>query len=488
MSNTAHPAPTIVWFRTDLRLADNPALAAAIARGGPVIPVFIWAPEEEAPWQPGRAWQWWLHQSLASLQAALHKLNLRLILRQGNKLAALRDLIRETQAQAIYWNRRYEPAIIERDKRIKLALRADGCEVESFNSHLLYEPWQVQTQTATPYKVFTPFWKACQAMAEPDAPLAPPTPKQCKAAAFAASAPDSLPLDALGLMPRIPWHTGMAAYWTPGEAGAQTRLTTFLNDAIRNYKDQRDFPSVDGTSRLSPYLCHGEISPRQVWHTIRRFISDSKQKLTPAAEKQCWAYLREIGWREFAYHILYHFPHTPGSPLQEKYQSFPWRNDPAQLRAWQRGQTGYPLIDAGMRQLWQIGWMHNRVRMVVASFLVKDLLISWQDGAAWFWDTLVDADLANNTLGWQWAGGCGADAAPYFRVFNPTLQSKKFDPDGKYIQQFIPELSNTDPRQRHAPWETPAPLLDHTGYPDPLVDHAKARNRALAAFDVVKSH
>ncbi len=478
--------PTIVWFRSDLRLADNPALTAAIERGHPVIPVFIWAPDEEAPWAPGGARRWWLHQSLQALQQSLEDAGSRLIFRQGPSLDTLRQVIEHTGADAVFWNRRYEPAVVSRDKKVKQDLKDAGLDARSFNSHLLYEPWEVATKQGDPYKVFTPFWKTCTAMPEPDAPLDTPTDAQWQGAEPSAQAwPESEALEALGLMPKIKWYEDMAAFWTPGEAGAQHRLDAFLDDAIRAYKEDRDIPSKDGTSRLSPYLCHGEVSPRQIWHAVRRFMNDGRRNLSHAEEKQCWAYLREIGWREFCYHVLYHFPHTPQSPLQEKYAHFPWREDADQLKAWQRGRTGYPLIDAGMRQLWQLGWMHNRVRMVVASFLVKDLLISWQDGAAWFWDTLVDADLANNTLGWQWAGGCGADAAPYFRVFNPILQSKKFDTDGGYIHHFVDELRDVEAKDLHAPWEASSPLLDQSNYPAPLIDHKEARDRALAALDQV---
>ncbi|NBC10781.1 MAG: deoxyribodipyrimidine photo-lyase [Planctomycetes bacterium] len=474
--------PTIVWFRSDLRVSDNPALSAAVARGGPVIPVFIWAPEEEKPWAPGGARRWWLHQSLDKLQRALQGMGSDLVLRQGASLSTLRQLIADSGADTVYWHRRYEPAVIERDKKVKQDLKDDGLDAQSFNSHLLYEPWEVATKQGDPYKVFTPFWKTCTAMPEPDAPLeAPARGDLPQPDAW----PESDPLDALGLMPKVEWYKDIASFWTPGESGAQERLDTFLNDAIRAYKENRDVPSIDATSRLSPYLCHGEIGPRQVWHTVRRFMQDGRRNLSKSEEKQCWAYLREIGWREFGYHVLYHFPHTPDKPLQKKYADFPWVNDESQLHAWQKGRTGYPLIDAGMRQLWRIGWMHNRVRMVVASFLVKDLLISWQEGARWFWDTLVDADLANNTLGWQWAGGCGADAAPYFRIFNPILQSKKFDANGDYIRTYVDELKHVKTDDIHAPWEAAAPLLDQTDYAAPLIDHKEARDRALAALDEV---
>ncbi len=431
---TTHNTPIIVWFRRDLRLADNPALAAALATGRPIIPLFIWAPEEEAPWAPGAASRWWLHHALVALDASLRKAGSALIVRRGASLETLRAVLRETGATDVYWNRLYEPALIARDTRIKATLSA-----QTFNAHLLHEPWTIATQQEKPYQVFTPFYKACQIHGDPGRPR--PAPKKVPTIG-------KMPSDdfqRLELLPRRDWADGFSAHWTPGEAGAAAKLAAF---EVEHYATDRDLPEREGTSRLSPHLHFGEISPRQIWWAIR----DSRR---PNPEP----YLRQLVWREFAHHLLYHFPHTPTDPLRSEFRAFPWVDNPAHLKAWQRGRTGYPIVDAGMNELWATGWMHNRVRMIVASFLVKDLRLPWQAGAAWFWDTLVDADLANNTLGWQWTAGCGADAAPYFRVFNPALQAAKFDPDGVYQKR----------------WAAATPC-------EPIVDHAIARDEALAAY------
>ncbi len=420
------PACSLMWFRQDLRLADNPALTAAVKRGRPVVPVYIWSPDEEGDWPPGAASRWWLHHSLAALDARLRQRGSRLIIRRGPALPALRQLLRETGADRVFWNRRYEPVIGKRDAEIEKMLPA-----ESFNSALLVEPWELK-----PYRVFTPFWRAClsKEIRRPVGRVAPGAPHRW---------PRAWPLDELGLLPKIDWAAGLRHAWTPGEIGAQRQLRRFTG---ADYAAGRDRPDLAGTSRLSPHLHFGEISPRQLW----------------AACQPHPAYLRQLIWREFAYHLLHHFPRTPDQPLRPEFQKFPWRRDVKSLKAWQRGCTGYPLVDAGLRELWATGWMHNRVRMVVASFLVKHLLIPWQEGARWFWDTLVDADLANNTLGWQWTAGCGADAAPYFRIFNPTTQAERFDPDGAYVKRWAPEISR------------------------PIVDHRQARERALDAYDAMR--
>ncbi|MGL4555597.1 MAG: cryptochrome/photolyase family protein [Gemmataceae bacterium] len=454
----------VVLFRHDLRLADNPALHAAVERGA-VVPLFVWAPDEEGAWPPGAASRWWLHQSLAALDAGLRKVGSRLVLRAGPTLAAVREVARAAGASAVHWNRRYEPAAIERDRAMKAALKAVGLHAESANGSLLFEPWDVETKQGRPFQVFTPLWNAVK-----DRPLDAPLPAPAQLAAPAAW-PTSLDLAALKLEPTIDWAGGMRAHWTPGEAGAARRLTRFL-PAADGYADHRDRPDLDGTSSLSPHLHFGEVSPRALWHAAA------------GGGRGREVYRKEVVWREFAHHLLYHFPHTLERPLREQFERFPWRTDPAGLRAWRRGRTGYPLVDAGMRQLWATGWMHNRVRMVVASFLVKHLLLPWQDGARWFWDTLVDADLANNTLGWQWTAGCGADAAPYFRIFNPVAQGEKFDPDGAYVRRWVPELAGVDAKYVHRPWELPSPPA---GYPAPVVDHAEARERALAALAAVTS-
>jgi len=449
---------TILWLRHDLRLDDNPALAAAAARG-PVVPVFIWAPEEEAPWEPGAASRWWLHHSLEKLTAAFAKAGAPLVIRRGPSLEALQALAKETGATHVVWNRRYEPAVIKRDTAIKKALAAPGLEVESFNGALLYEPMHVATKEGKPYQVFTPFWRSLLARDEPTAPVAAP-----KKLTTVGKAPQSLSIESLGLLPAIDWAATMRETWTPGEAGAAKGMERFLARGLSGYGTERDRPDHDGTSALSPHLHFGEVSPRRLWHAVREAVGG-----TPAAKiaGSPEVYLRELGWREFANHLLYHFPHTPDAPLRADYARFPWANDPVGLRAWQRGRTGFPIVDAGMRQLWATGWMHNRVRMIVASFLVKDLRISWLEGAKWFWDTLVDADLAANTLGWQWAAGCGADAAPYFRIFNPMSQAEKFDPNGAYAKEWAG--------------------VDAAGYPEPIVDHAEARKLALAALKTIKS-
>jgi deoxyribodipyrimidine photo-lyase len=450
------PPTTIVWLRHDLRLDDNPALAAAAARGA-VVPVFIWAPDEEAPWEPGAASRWWLHQSLERLSAAFEKAGAPLVIRRGGSLEALRSLAKEVSATHVAWNRRYEPAVIKRDTGIKKALAADGLVAESFNGSLLYEPMHVATKEGRPYQVFTPFWRALLARDEPAEPVAAP-----RKLATVAKRPKSVAIESLGLLPKIDWAAGFREMWSPGEAGAAKRMDRFLEKALATYGSGRDRPDHDGTSALSPHLHFGELSPRRLWHAVREQAGGKPAaKITGSPE----VYLRELGWREFANHLLFHFPHTSDAPLRADYARFPWANDPVGLRAWQRGRTGFPIVDAGMRQLWATGWMHNRVRMIVASFLVKDLRISWLEGAKWFWDTLVDADLAANTLGWQWAAGCGADAAPYFRIFNPTSQAAKFDPDGAYV----------------AAWAG----TDAKDYPEPIVDHAEARKLALAALKTV---
>ncbi len=465
----------IVWFRRDLRVNDNPALVAAIERGGPVLPVFLYAPEEEGDWAPGGAARWWLHHALTSLSRALDELGLPLVIRRGPSLDALRELVAETGAGAVFWNRRYEPAIVARDTTIKQTLKEDGLDAWSGNAALIWEPHQVRNQQGRPFRVFTPFWKHLRTQA-PSPPVVLPE--------LAAKAPDeaprSLALDALGLLPERDWDAGFPQRWTPTLDGAGEALEAFLDGPVARYAERRDCPGASGTSRLSPFLAHGQLGPRQVWAAAHS---------TGAADgKGGYTFLKELAWREFAHHLLVHFPQTPTEPLNDAYRHFPWEPDEAALAAWQRGRTGYPIVDAGMRELWRTGWMHNRVRMVVASLLVKHLLQPWQEGARWFWDTLVDADLANNTLGWQWSAGCGADAAPYFRIFNPMLQGEKFDPDGAYVRRWVPELADLPDRHIHTPWAAPDAVLRKAGvrlgetYPRPVIEHAAGRRRALAAL------
>jgi len=476
---------TLVWFRHDLRLDDNPALAAAAARGR-VVPVFIWAPEEEAPWEPGAASRWWLHQSLEKFATALAKAGTPLVIRRGPSLAALEGLAREYAATHVAWNRRYEPAVVKRDTAIKKSLTATGLTAESFNGGLLFEPVHVATKEGKPYQVFTPFWRSLLAREEAAEPVA--APRKLATAEPVKGKARSLAVANLRLLPEIDWASTMRKTWSPGEAGAAKRLEAFLATGLATYGTGRDRPDRDGTSSLSPHLHFGELSPRRVWHAVRAAVGGKPAaKLTGSPE----VYLRELGWREFANHLLYHFPHTSDAPLRADYAKFPWVKDPVGLRAWQRGRTGYPVVDAGMRQLWATGWMHNRVRMIVASFLVKDLRVTWLEGARWFWDTLVDADLAANTLGWQWAAGCGADAAPYFRIFNPTSQGLKFDPDGQYVRRWVPELARLPTAAIHAPAEADERSLERAGltvgrdYPEPIVDHAEARKLALGALKQV---
>ncbi len=476
---------TIVWFRLDLRLADNPALAAAVKRGGAVVPVFIYAPEEEAPWEPGAASRWWLHQSLNRFELRLRELGSKLIIRRGSSLETLAALAKETSAEAVFWNRRYEPAVIARDSKVKEALRGQGLTAESFNAALLHEPWTIQNQSRKPFQVFTPFWKNCLAQAEPARPLS--APKQLSAPS---KWPKSLALDELELEPKVNWAEGFRAAWQPGEAGATANLKRFFGKAFDDYSVQRDKPDIVGTSRLSPHLHFGEIGPRQIWHAI---AADALKRGLSAASWRSSQFLAELGWREFAHNLLFHFPHTPAEPLRAEFKNFRWRKDEAWLRAWQKGRTGYPIVDAGMRELWATGWMHNRVRMIVASFLVKDLLLPWQEGARWFWDTLVDADLAQNTLGWQWTAGCGADAAPFFRVFNPVSQGEKFDAHGGYVRRWCPELGRLPDQWLHKPGNAPGEIIARAGialgrnYPSPIVSHAVAREVALEAFAKIKS-
>lgn len=476
---------SIVWFRNDLRLADNPALSAAVRRGGAIVPVFIWRPEEEGDWSLGGASRWWLHQSLAALSESLAATGSRLIIRRGASLASLRALLEETRGEAVFWNRRYGRQIVKRDATIKAALRADGVHAESFNGACLFEPVNVKTQQGAPYQVFTAFWKACRKLPEPSPPL-----KNPKRLPAPEDWPGSTAIEALGLAPKVDWAGGLRDAWSPGEQGASRQLKWFLSSGVDAYETGRDRPDQTGTSRLSPHLHFGEISSRQIWHAVKKH----EGRLSKSKRESAEAFLREVGWREFAHHLLFHFPRTPTEPLRERFRHFPWaRSSKRALAAWQRGRTGYPIVDAGMRELWATGWMHNRVRMIVGSFLVKDLLIDWREGAAWFWDTLVDADLANNTLGWQWVAGCGADAAPYFRVFNPVLQGRKFDPEGAYVRRWVPALAGLPAKWIHAPWDALDDVLAEAGvvlgenYPVPIVDHATARKRALAAYEKARS-
>lgn len=474
--------PVIVWFRQDLRLADNPALARAVAEGAPVIPVYVLDDRAEAPWAPGGASRWWLHHALAALGESLRGLGTRLILRRGDPERIIPALREEAGAGTVCWNRCYEPHAIARDTRLKAALRAAGAEVASFNASLIREPWEVRAAGGAPYKVFSAHWRAMRALGEPDTPQPPPDRLADGTGAIASD-----DLDGWGLLPTRPdWAGGLRAAWRPGEAGARARLDGFLDGVLTAYAEGRDRPGEMLTSRLSPHLHFGEIGPRQVWHAV--LAASHAGGGGPGAEK----FLQELAWREFSHSLLFHNPDMPEAPLRDGFARFPWRDDEAAFRAWCRGETGYPVVDAGMRELWRTGYMHNRVRMVVASFLTKHLLIHWRRGAEWFWDTLVDADLANNSASWQWVSGCGADAAPYFRIFNPVLQGERFDPDGAYVRRWVPELSGLPDKVIHRPWAASESVLRDSGvklgatYPEPIVDHGFARNRALEAFGSIK--
>lgn len=464
----------IHWFRQDLRLSDNPTLYKAAAMGR-VLPVYISDDESAgATYSMGGASRWWMHNSLNALDQSLDgKLNIY----RGNAAAVLVELVKRHCAKAVVWNRCYEPWRVERDARIKEILKKCGVEVESFNGSLLWEPWEIKKDDGTPYRVFTPFYrKGCMNAAPPREPIPKP------AALNAVKDTEAIALDTLGFLPKLRWDKKLEPHWQIGEKAAHERLYAFLDQGLSHYRQGRNFPSKPYVSRLSPYLHFGEISPNQVWHAVRLRGDNAN------IDHFC----SELGWREFSHHLLYQFPELPIKNLQSKFDKFPWHEDDDALRRWQRGQTGYPIVDAGMRELWQTGYMHNRVRMIVGSFLVKNLLLDWRHGERWFWDCLVDADLANNSASWQWVAGCGADAAPYFRIFNPITQGQKFDATGEYTRRFVPELKNLPDKYLFCPWEAPDELLYKAGielgktYPKPIIDMVQSRDFALQAFASLK--
>jgi deoxyribodipyrimidine photo-lyase len=478
-------APCLVWFRDDLRLSDHLALHAAAASKRPVICLYVFDETSRAPGaRPiGGATRWWLAQSLRSLQKNLATHGVPLLLRKGSATAIITEVVRESAASDVFWNAiaQAPQQAVERD--VVSALHDLGATVHSFAGDLLAAPVQVRTKEGRGLRVFTPFWRRIQAMGAPPDPL--PSPRHLRPGPDMAGGT----VESLKLEPTHPdWAGGLRETWTTGESAAQKRLKHFLKDALAGYTEDRDRPDRDGTSGLSPHLRFGEISPRQVWHAAH-FAAAERHALASDADK----YLSELGWREFCRHLLFDMPDLDTRNLQSSFDRFPWRHDAAALKAWQRGQTGYPVVDAGMRQLWHTGVMHNRVRMVVASFLVKHLLIDWREGEKWFWDTLVDADAGSNPANWQWVAGCGADAAPYFRVFNPVLQGEKFDPDGIYVKRWVPELAQLPKKFVHQPWEaTPLELASAgitlgTTYPHPIVDHRKGRERALKAYEKTRA-
>jgi deoxyribodipyrimidine photo-lyase len=470
-------SPCIVWFRQDLRLQDNAALAAAIASGQVIVPVYLWSPEDEAPWQPGGASRWWWHHALSDLAAQWKEIGSRLIVRKTHSsLEALLAIAKEVKASAIHWNRRYEPQIIDRDAKIKTALGLAGLKAESHNSGMLFEPLEIANKSGKPFQVFTPLLKHYRTLTVPK-----PVEVDLKALKAPKSWPKSETVSSLGLKPNIPWDAGFQQWWhTPSRSAALKRFDKFICSDAEAYVGQRDLPAEDGTSQLSAYLHFGQLGPREVWWKLANATNFSPQFES--------GIMRQVVWREFAHHLMFHYPHTTSKPLRPEYAHFPWDGSGDFLGAWQRGETGYPIVDAGMRQLWQTGWMHNRVRMIVGSLLVKHLLQHWLEGARWFWDTLVDADLPNNTMGWQWIGGCGADAAPYFRIFNPITQGSKFDASGAYVRRYVPELAKIPDSHIHQPWTLGDLELQGFGvtlgkhYPSPIIAHTDGRQRALEAF------
>ena len=468
-------AVNILWFRQDLRLSDNPALLAAIAGNATILPIYILDDENAQKWGMGGASRWWLHKSLEALNVSLSG---NLCFFKGKAEDIISKLVHEKNVTGVYWNRCYEPWRIKRDKRIKASLMKQNILVKSYNGSLLFEPPNIKKDDGTPYKVFTPFYKkGCLVNGLP-----PREPQETPDRINFDSTLKKIPLSELELMPEINWYKDMQDEWVPGEQAAKEQLKKFSQVGIKEYKVGRNRPDKEFVSKLSPYLHFGELSPNQAWHCIKN-LND-----TQSYQSSIEHFLSELGWREFSNNLLYYWNELPENNLQKKFDRFPWLNDANTLKKWQHGLTGYPIIDAGMRQLWKTGYMHNRVRMVTGSFLVKNLMLDWRHGEQWFWDTLLDADLANNSASWQWIAGCGADAAPYFRIFNPILQGEKFDPDGVYVRKYVPELKNLSSRYIHKPWEAPTKILSEAkivlgdNYPRPMVDIKKSRDRALMAF------
>ena len=467
----------IHWFRRDLRLSDNPALAKC-AVNGDVLPIFILDDCNAGSQEPGAVSRVWLHHSLLALNKSL---NGALRVFKGNPIEIIPKLISETGANGVYWNRCYEPWQMERDRIIKLTLRDKNIECESFNGSLLWEPWDILKKDGTPYKVFTPFYRrGCLSAKEPRIPISPPDDITLSNKKIGMN-----DINDLELLPNLRWDQEVFEGWDIGEKAANLKVIGFIENRLHDYKDGRNFPSKKNVSRLSPHLHFGEVSPNQVWYTA----SHPKYMNSTGLDH----FLSELGWREFSHSLLYFFPNLPTESLQTRFETFPWIEDLDLLVRWKEGNTGFPIVDAGMRELWRTGYMHNRVRMIVGSFLVKNLRLHWNNGLDWFWDCLVDADLANNSAGWQWIAGCGADAAPYFRIFNPVLQGEKFDKDGIYTKQFVPELKDLPNKYLHCPWTAPETVLKAANvclgksYPHPIVDLKQSREAALKAFSDMKA-
>lgn len=475
--------PIIFWYRQDLRINDLPGLQAAAATGRPVLACYILDDKAPGHWAMGGASRWWLHHSLLSLQKDIQALGGQLILRRGQTAHVLNSLLQDSGADSVYCSRQHEPWASQLEADLHADFDKRDIALKRYPGALLFEPEEIQNQSGLPFKVFTPFWRACLRQ------TAPPQPKSAPKARWLSTPPASESLNDWDLTPRKPdWAQGWQALWQPGSAGARDRLERFFRSGIDNYSEGRNHPALDTTTRLSPHVHFGEISPREIWHAARNHVSKH-----PELQDQVDKFLSEMGWREFSHHLLSHFPKMPETPFKSQFDAFPWLGSPAALKAWQRGETGYPIVDAGMRELWQTGYMHNRVRMVVASFLTKHLLVHWRAGENWFWDTLLDANLANNACGWQWVAGSGADASPYFRIFNPVTQGEKFDADGDYVRQWVPELQRLPDKYLNKPWEAPPAVLEQAGvelgktYPEPIVDHREAREAALTAYGSIKS-
>ena len=474
--------PVIVWLRDDLRLADQPALHAAAARAAPILCVYVFDDGSPGLRRLGGASRWWLHHSLAAVAESLAGIGGRLDILRGDSASLIPALAESSGARAVFWTRRYGAAEIAMDSAVKAAVAAQGREAASFNGQLLSEPFALKTKTGGPYRVFTPFWRAVSTETAIPAPL--PAPDRLAAADWPDAAPQRATLSDLGLLPTRPdWAGGLRAAWRPGEASARARLDAFLDESLSAYAADRDRPGVAATSRLSPHLRFGEISPRTIWAATRHAAESGRADSAGATK-----FLSEVGWRDFSYHLLFHNPDLARRNYNPRFDAFPWRGSDADFDAWRLGRTGYPIVDAGMRELWTTGYMHNRVRMIAASFLIKHLLVDWRRGEEWFWDTLCDADPASNAASWQWVAGSGADAAPYFRIFNPVLQGEKFDTRGDYVRRWLPELARLPDAVIHKPWTAPPAILARAGvrlgrdYPEPRVEHGFARDRALAAY------
>lgn len=479
----------LVWFRDDLRIADNPALNRAVETGIPVLCLFIHDPQPAATRALGGAAKWWLAGSLKALNAKLAAKGARLDCVVGDPQSVLADFVGSGRVKFMAWNRRYGAAEIAQDTAIKSDCKAVGVEAVSFNSHLLNEPWEVIGSQGGPIRVFTPYWRAASAGLPPPAPLTEPS-RIRQAAWPSAVRVHPVAIESLALEPTMPdWSGGLRAEWMPGEDGARARLDAFVDRALAGYGENRNRPDYLSTSRLSPHLRFGEISVRQCWHAATMAV---ESEASPASREDLRKFQSELGWREFSYHLLFHYPRLATENYSARFDSFPWVRDAGALKAWRKGMTGYPIVDAGMRELWATGWMHNRVRMIVGSFLVKHLLIHWREGEEWFWDTLVDADPASNAASWQWVAGSGADAAPYFRIFNPMLQGAKFDPYGDYVRRWVPEIDRLPPELIHQPWLATPVRLSQFGvklgrdYPEPIIEHDLGRQRALDAFQSMK--